>query len=100
VELLSSYWTLGDLDALTGLFRDAALSITDTTTHVGTARFASIEEFVRIEVESTPLIDRIDEAVYGALRAEAHDVLAPFETTDRGVELPMVGHILTAVPNG
>jgi ubiquinone/menaquinone biosynthesis C-methylase UbiE len=98
IELLSSYWTLGDLDATARLFSDAGLAIAKTRTHTGTARFASIEEFVKIEIESTPLIDRVDEATYSAIRADARSVLAPFETSDRNVEIPIVGHVLTAAP--
>ena len=34
----------------------------------GTVRFDSIEEFVRVEVEATPLIDRLDDDLYARLR--------------------------------
>lgn len=79
--------------------REAAergLKLTATETHVGTARFESIEELVRIEVESTPLIDRIDDDTYGAIIGDARTSLAQFETPDGKAEIPIVGHILSA----
>jgi SAM-dependent methyltransferase len=95
VDLLSSYWTLGDLDRLGALFAEAGLTVTARKTHVGTARFDSIEELVRVEVESTPLIDRIDDDTYAAILADASDALARFETPDGKAEVPIVGHVLS-----
>ena len=96
VELLGSYWVLGDLDRLGELFAAAGLAVTRMQTHVGTARFDSIDELVAIEVESTPLIERLDAATYGAIRADAREALAAFETGAGTVEVPIVGHIVTA----
>lgn len=96
VDLLSSYWVLGDLDRLGLLFAEAGLTLTAARTHVGTARFESIDELVKIEVESTPLADRIDAGTYAAIVAGAHQALARFETPDGKAEVPIVGHILTA----
>lgn len=95
-RLLSSYWVVGDLDRLGDLFTGAGLKLTATKKHVGTARFESIEELVRIEVESTPLIDRIDDDTYGAILGEARTSLAQFETPDGKADVPIVGHILSA----
>ena len=95
VQLLSSYWAMGDLDRLGALFAEAGLTVTASKTHVGTAHFDSIDELVRIEVESTPLIDRIDDDTYAAILADAGDALARFETPDGKAEVPIVGHVLT-----
>lgn len=94
-DLLGSYWVSGDLDRLQVLFAEAGLTVTATKTHVGTARFRSLQELVRIEVESTPLIDRITDDIYGAILADACDALAQFETPEGKVEVPIVGHVLT-----
>jgi len=95
IDLVSSYWVMGDLDRLGGLFTEAGLDVATTRTHVGTARFDSIEELVKIEVESTPLVERIDEATYGAILADARQALSQFETAGGKAEVPIVGHILT-----
>ncbi|MDP9441195.1 MAG: hypothetical protein M3P34_03220 [Actinomycetota bacterium] len=96
VELLSSYWLMGDLDRVAELFAGAGLAVTGTTTHVGTARFDSVEQLVTTEVESTPLGERLDAATYAAILADARRALAGFETADGRADLPIVGHILTA----
>lgn len=95
IELLSAYWSLGDLAELRALVDAAGLEVCDAVTRTGTARFDSVDELVQIEVESTPLIERIDNDVYGRIRAGAREVLAPFVTAD-GLAVPIVGHVLTA----
>jgi ubiquinone/menaquinone biosynthesis C-methylase UbiE len=96
IDLLSSYWVMGDLDRTRELITDAGLTVTKATTHVGAARFHSIDELVRIEVESTPLIDRIDETTYNAIIADAREALSEFEADEGGVAVPIVGHVFAA----
>jgi len=96
VDLLSAYWTLGDADVRSALFAGAELDMTSTSTRSSTIEFPSIEQFVRIEVEATPLIDRIDEETYRRLRDRAVDALRPFETNDGGAAVPIVGHVIVA----
>ena len=96
VQLLSAYWALGDRDVVRALLEDAGLAVTAATSRVGTAHFDSIDELVRIEVESTPLIDRIDDVVYARILTDARDALAAFETDDGRAEIPIVGHLVTA----
>jgi SAM-dependent methyltransferase len=95
VSLLSTYWIHGDVDELTRLFDSAGLEVTAIRTRLGTARFGSIEEMVRIEVESTPLVNRISDDTYRRIRADAEEALAQFRT-DGGVEVPVEGHLVTA----
>lgn len=99
IELLSTYFTLGDLDRLIGLFSEAGLDVTDTTTRLGSMRFGSIDEFVTTEVESTPLRGAIDDATYQAIRADAREALGGF-VTGEGVAVPIEGHIVVARPAG
>ena len=98
VDLLGSYWTMGDVGHLSELFAVAGMRVTATTRHVGTARFASIDELVKIEVESTPLVDRIGDDTYAAILADARHALAEFETPEGNAEVPIVGHIVTGRP--
>jgi len=95
VSLLSSYWVLGDLDELRLLCMEAGLEITEARTRVGTARFASIDELVRIEVEGTPLIERIDADVFRKILDDAGVALSEYRTDQGSAEVPIVGHIVT-----
>ena len=45
-SLLSTYFACGDLDDLAGLFERRRSSVTPTTTHLGTARFPSVDALV------------------------------------------------------
>lgn len=95
IGLLSTYFLHGDLEELARLCRTAGLDVTSTATRLGAMRYASVDEFVTIEVESTPLIDLIDEQTYGRIRADAREALLPFVSND-GVALPIEGHFVVA----
>jgi hypothetical protein len=96
MSLLSAYFACGDLDELAHLVGSAGLDVTHARTHVGTYRASSVDAFVTTEVESTPLLERISDDVYQGIRADAHDVLAPFTTTDGNVEAPFETNIVAA----
>ena len=95
-SLLSSYWVCGDLDALTGEMTGAGLLVVGTRTHLGTARFASPEEFAATEVEGSPLGSRISAEVYARIRAGAREVLRPFTSADGTLPAPFRGHLVVA----
>lgn len=96
MALLGTYWACGDPAWLRGVFEDAGLAVTDVITHTGTAHYGSAEEFVAVEVNSTPLAARLDPAQYEAIRAGARDVLAPFRQDDGSVAVPLNGVLVTA----
>ena len=98
VAMLSAYWACGDLDELLATVRAAGLEVLTTRTRMGTARFPSIDEFVAVEVESTPVRERLTDAQYDALRVEANTVLAPFVATSGAAEIPIEGHLVAARP--
>jgi SAM-dependent methyltransferase len=95
IRLLSTYWVHGDLDVLRDRFHTAGLEVTDVQTVRGSARFTSIEEMVRTEVEATPLIDRISDADYRRIVENAAELLGPFLTAE-GAELPIDAHLVVA----
>ncbi|MBS9374444.1 class I SAM-dependent methyltransferase [Rhodococcus sp. B50] len=95
-SLLSTYFVCGDIEELTDLVESAGLRVTTARTHPGTYRASSVDAFVTTEVESTPLLERISDDVYGRIRAGAHDVLAPFTTSDGSVEAPFECTIVVA----
>lgn len=96
VDLLSAYWVLGDLDLVGALLRAAGLEVTATTTRTGTARFDSVDEFVRIEVEGTPLVERISDQVYRHILEDSREALAGFVSAGGRAHVPITGHIVTA----
>jgi SAM-dependent methyltransferase len=99
VAMLSAYWTCGDLDALLGTVRAAGLDVLSTRTRMGTARFASIDEFVSIEVESTPVRERLTDEEYETLRREATTILDRFTTANGTAEIPIEGHLVAGRPH-
>lgn len=98
VAMLSAYWACGDLDELLGTLQASGLHTSSVRTRMGTARFASIDEFVAIEVESTPVRERLSDSEYDRLRREASDVLEAFTGSDGRAEIPIEGHLVAARP--
>ncbi|HUP73300.1 MAG TPA: methyltransferase domain-containing protein [Acidimicrobiales bacterium] len=96
MSLLSTYFVCGNLEELTGLVASVGLQVTTARTHVGTYRAPSVDAFVTTEVESTPLVERISGDVYRRIRADAHQVLAPFTTSHGNVEAPFECNIVAA----
>jgi ubiquinone/menaquinone biosynthesis C-methylase UbiE len=95
-SLLTSYFGCGSLEHLEALVESAGLSVTVTRTHLGTYRAPSVDAFVTTEVESTPLVERISAVVYKSIRTDAHQVLAPFTTSDGCVEAPFECNVVVA----
>ena len=98
VAMLSAYWVCGDLDELLRTVRAAGLHVLSTRTRMGTARFASIDDFVATEVESTPVRQRLTDDEYDTLRREANDVLQAFTASGGTAEIPIEGHLVAARP--
>jgi hypothetical protein len=96
--MLSAYWACGDLDELLGTTRAAGLEILSTRTRMGTARFDSIDDFVSVEVESTPVRARLTDHEYETLRHEANRVLGEFVAADGTAQIPIEGHLVAARP--
>lgn len=96
VAMLSAYWACGDIDELLRTTRDAGLETLSTRTRMGTARFDSIDEFVSVEVESTPVRERLTDDEYDAVRREANHVLEEFVAADGTAQIPIEGHLLAA----
>ena len=95
-SLLGAYWSCGDVDQLRQWVEAAGLQVADVQTHVGTARFGSVDDLVSAEVESTPLRARIDDDVYRSIRDDARPALAEFTRPDGALPAPLVGHVVVA----
>lgn len=96
-SLLSTYWVHGDLDVLRERFETAGLSVVDIRAVNGIARWDSIDEMVQVEIESTPLVDRISDEAYRRIREESRALLKQYETGS-GATPPIAAHIITAQP--
>lgn len=87
-SLVGTYWSCGDLEELTGWLRSAGLHQVEVQTTMGTACFASVDALVATEVEGSPLIQRIDDDTYTAIREGCRRELDGFTTTSGAVEAP------------
>jgi len=95
-SLLSTYWACGNVAELRQLIESAGLRITGIRTRLGTAKFDSAEDFVATEVKSTPLFERLGDDVYGRILSDAHEALRPFTRPGGALEIPLVGHLVSA----
>jgi SAM-dependent methyltransferase len=96
MSILGAYFVCGDLPELTALVESAGLGVFETRTRLGLARFDSVDEFVAVEVKSTPLGERVSADVYQRVREDARGVLHPFTTPSGAVEVPLRGHVVAA----
>jgi ubiquinone/menaquinone biosynthesis C-methylase UbiE len=96
-DQLRAPYALGDKAQLRALFADAGLRKADIATPAGTARFPSIESWVRTDVKGWTLADLIDEDQYRSLQAEAPKALAAFVQSDGTVAFRHTAHIATAI---
>ena len=60
-----------------------------------TARFPSLEAWVRTDVKGWTLADMIDEDQYQTLLVEARTALAAFERSDGSVAFKSPAHVVT-----
>jgi SAM-dependent methyltransferase len=94
--LLSTYFACGDLAELTGLVASAGLDITVSAAHVGRYRAPSVEAMVALEVESTPLGERITKEQYRRILEDAHEAIGRFTAADGSVDAPFEINIVAA----
>lgn len=92
--LLGTYWSCGDLAELCRLLESAGLEVTDTWTHLATARFGSAEQLAVTEVEGSPLGDRISSDAYARIREETARLLQPWVRPDGSLHAPLRGHLV------
>lgn len=89
-------FALGDAARVLALFRAAGIGGARLVTRQGWARFPSVDELVRTEIRGWVLADRLDDATYAALLADARRELATHCGPDGSLAVPMDAHIVTA----
>lgn len=95
-NLLGAYWNRGDREAFTADLEAVGLEVTSARARVGTARFDSPATLVDIEIDSTPLTDRIGPKARAAITEEVTARLADYVRPGQPFEFPLVGNIMAA----
>jgi SAM-dependent methyltransferase len=95
LDMLSTYWVHGDIARLKARLADAGLNLSAVHTRQGTAKWASIEEFVDTEITSTPLVERITPAVQARIVEDSGPLLDRFISQGE-LHIPLVGHLIIA----
>ena len=93
---LHAPFALGDPEALRALFEEAGMSDAKVASHAGTARFPSIEAWVRTDVKGWTLADLIDDEQYALLLREAATALRTYVKADGIVVFDAPALIATA----
>ena len=91
-----SPYSLGDTQKLNELFASAGIFDAQIQTHIGTARFASIEEWIYTDVNGWTADDAVEGDDYDRLLREAKKDLAQFLMPDGTVVFATPAHIVTA----
>ena len=96
LDLLDTYWSIGDLPALCAALDRAGLGIVETRTTVGTVRYGTVENLVETEVKGTPLADRLSQSQIDQILTESAEILNSFVIPQRGLEMPITSHLVAA----
>jgi ubiquinone/menaquinone biosynthesis C-methylase UbiE len=96
LRLLSTYWSLGDVEAFQARMHAAGFAVATVESHTELAPFESLDELVETEVRSTPLGERLDAGTYERILSEARRELARFEDATGRYAIPLVGHLMVA----
>jgi SAM-dependent methyltransferase len=94
--MVEGYFALGDEAELLRLARAADIPDPRIVTREGWARFASIEEFGRIEIKGSPLAGLVDAAAFERILAEARERLSEFRDAEGRLALPLDARIVAA----
>lgn len=92
-DALRAPFVLGDKRTMRGILEGSGLLDAKVSTVTGSAKFASIREWVRMDVRGWTLADYIDDAGYEALVTEAEKKLGQFAASDGSVFFPAPAHI-------
>ncbi len=92
-DALRAPFVLGDAEALRSLLDAAGWADASIDTRTGTARFASISDWVRTDVRGWTLADLIDDEQCAALTRAAEAELSRFAGSDGRVAFAAPGHV-------
>ncbi len=92
-DALRAPFVLGDKRTFQDILDGSGLMGATVTTVMGSAKFASIREWVRMDVRGWTLAEYIDDAEYEALVTEAEKKLGEFAASDGSVIFPAPAHL-------
>ena len=95
-DLVKAYFALGEVPELQRLCQAAGLATASVVTRQGWARFASIDEFVRVEVKGSPLADRVEATSYQKVLTAARQELRDFCDAQGSVAVRLDATIICA----
>lgn len=95
-DVLAAPFVLGDQAKVLDLVVASGIPGAEVTLHEDSVRFSSVEEFVRVEVEGSPLADLLSNDAMQMLAAESATSLAEFVAASGEIVMPIGAHIITA----
>jgi SAM-dependent methyltransferase len=94
--MVESYFGLGDVAELLRLCEAAGILDPRILTRDGWARFASIEEFGRIEIKGSPLAGLVEPADFERVLTAAREALGEFRDANGKLAVPLGARIVAA----
>jgi ubiquinone/menaquinone biosynthesis C-methylase UbiE len=94
--MVEGYFALGDEAELLRLARAADIPGARVVKREGWARYASIEEFGRIEIKGSPLAGLVDAAAFERVLSAAGERLSQFRDAEGRLALPLDARIVAA----
>jgi ubiquinone/menaquinone biosynthesis C-methylase UbiE len=91
-EIFRAPFSMARPSCVPGLLTKAGFDSPELKTHEEPARFASVEDFLKTEIDGWVLKGRVD---LDALLPGARASLAPYVGADGKVAIPMAGHVVT-----
>lgn len=95
-DSLARPFALGDDGKLAQICDDAGIQGVTINAHAGRARFPSIEDFARTEIQAWVLGDSVDEACLKAVVADSQEAFERYRDAQGTVDFPLNGLIVTA----
>jgi SAM-dependent methyltransferase len=95
-DVLAAPFVLGDRAELAELFGSGGIAGADVALHEGSVRFASVQEFIRVEVKGSPLAGSLSDDAMRTLVEESEKALAEFVAPSGEIIMPIDAHIVTA----
>ncbi len=96
---LRAPFNLGNLNDLRPIFANPEITNLQISTHIGTARFPSIESWMYTDIKGWTLADMLDDDQFAQLLQAAETDLQPFVIADGSVAFDSPAHIVSARKN-
>jgi hypothetical protein len=95
-DVLAAPFVLGDQEELAELVVESGIVDANVTLHEGSIRFGSVQEFIRVEVQGSPLADMVSAEAMEDLAAKSEAALAAFVLPSGEIVMPMDAPVVTA----